>query len=426
MGPAFGGGPLDRGAGLTYEGLVAWDPSEREYLEAKFGKGPAWSRAVTTAQVVYTHESMNVYAMLVRYVIAKTNGDQKEHQLVPIKKIVTIRLGEDCQMPSKSALAGGTMDGSQGAPVGGSPLPMPMPGAAASSGYPSSGYPGTGSGQTGYDPTTPFAVSTLGGGGAGGGYGGGGYGGGPRRSPMATTGPTESGASGDRGSQPPDGYNRYVDDEGYAVTDPAQQPYAEFRMLPVIMRFIMDQRRLPEVLANCVDSPLPIEVKQWNMRDPNAPERSAASPEGGPTRSGPMGSQKTYPGATTKGYPGSTSGVRPMGGAFGAAVAPGEATFGGEVELGPYDMEIEIKGIIYIYNPPDATKVGTGVAATAQVDADGKQPEPAEKAKAVVEPVNTPAKPEPNEKPAEKAAEPAEKQAPMPVDAGKAPPAPKS
>jgi hypothetical protein len=70
-------------------------------------------------------------------------------------------------------------------------------------------------------------------------------------------------------------------------------------------------------------------------------------------------------------------GVRPMGGAGGGP----EATFGGEVELGPYDMEIEIKGIIYIYNLPDPTKVGMGVAAAGQVPGtDGKQPDPAEKA----------------------------------------------
>jgi hypothetical protein len=435
----FGFPGADRGTPILFEGLVEWPLSEREYLEAKFGKSPAWQRSTSTAQVIYTHESMNVYAMLLNYVVAKTNGDQTEHQLLAIKQIKTIRLGEDCQMPTRGMATDGT---STNPSTGSTSPPMPTQGATpyppSSSGNPrsDSGYPGGGQGAT--NPTTPFAVGTLGGGGSG-----------SSSNRSGFQGTSSGGAATETaGPQPPDGTYRYVDDEGYAIADPAQQPYAEFRMLPVIMRFVMDQRRLPEVLANCVDSPLPIEVKQWNMRDPTAAERDVNAPGAGPTRGGVTtegsksypgtGSKSPYPGAGSKSpYPsGSSPGVRPMG--AGGAAPAGEA-FGGEVELGPYDMEIEIKGIIYIYNPPDPTKVGTGVAGAGQSPPpDGKQPadpaakvvDPAGKAvdpagKAVdpagkVPPVAPEVKKEPSGEPVEKAADPMDadpkgKQPPVPV-----------
>jgi len=33
--------------------------------------------------------------------------------------------------------------------------------------------------------------------------------------------------------------------------------------------------------------------------------------------------------------------------------------------MGPYDVPVEIQGIIYIYNPPDVNALGTGTAAEA-------------------------------------------------------------
>src|SRR5207244_2425655 len=72
-------------------------------------------------------------------------------------------------------------------------------------------------------------------------------------------------------------------------------------------------------------------------------------------------------------------GVRPQQG------AEGGENFGGEIELGPYDQEIEIKGIIYIYNPPDLAKVATGVEAPADKAPADKVPAdkvPADKAPA--------------------------------------------
>src|SRR5207244_550566 len=111
---------------------------------------------------------------------------------------------------------------------------------------------GEGKSQGGADPNTPFGLGPLGGGGGG---GSGGRPGGPGGDDGGMNGAAAAGGGnrrGDSGPTPPDGRYRYVDDDGLAIADPKAQPYAEFRMLPVIMRFVMDHRRLPEVLANCV------------------------------------------------------------------------------------------------------------------------------------------------------------------------------
>ena len=60
--------------------------------------------------------------------------------------------------------------------------------------------------------------------------------------------------------------NRYVDDKGAALPyDPeyphAKHPIIEFKMMPIFMSFVMDQRRLPTLLVECANSSMPIEVR---------------------------------------------------------------------------------------------------------------------------------------------------------------------
>jgi len=368
---AFDQKAQERPSGAQWDGLVVWPLSEREYLEAKFGKGQAWLQGPTTAQVVYTHESMNVYALLLYFVVASTNGDQTEHQLLAIKKIVTLRIGEDCQLPPKGT---GDATAQPGAPQGKSgygPGTVGLSAGGAGGGYgPGAGnLPGSGGEQMGpQDPTAPFVVDTLS---LGGGRGSEGFGGGGG----ATT-------NTDRGPSLADGTFRYVDDEGYALPDPKQQPYAEFRMLPVTMRFIMDQRKLPELLARCVESPLPIEVRQWSLRDPRNPTSGRRQAGGGGRSGGGMDFSsgiRDKMGAKAGGGDGMALGAVQGGGAGNEKAADEQrsdgASFGGEIELGPYDREVEIKGVIYIYNPPDQAKVGTGSAGLPGQPLDGKQPD---------------------------------------------------
>ncbi|HWA99915.1 MAG TPA: hypothetical protein VG713_15560 [Pirellulales bacterium] len=91
-------------------------------------------------------------------------------------------------------------------------------------------------------------------------------------------------------------------------------PFAEFKQMAVVMKFLMDQRKVPELLAACANSPLPIEVRQVLMQliDTDSKE-----------------------------------------------VDP-EARHAGE--RGPFDASIEVRGIVYIYTEPDEKKLGTGSA----------------------------------------------------------------
>ena len=55
---------------------------------------------------------------------------------------------------------------------------------------------------------------------------------------------------------------RYIDDQGKPMKDDKSGPFAEFKQMFVYMRFIMDQRRLPNLMAACANVPLPIETRQ--------------------------------------------------------------------------------------------------------------------------------------------------------------------
>ncbi len=130
--------------------------------------------------------------------------------------------------------------------------------------------------------------------------------------------------------------NRYVDAQGKPLTSSAEAP-AEFKRMPVFMRLHMDQREISRLLAECADSPLPVEVRQFRLNPPrttgvagavNIRQRGFGGKAGEPRRAEVVG--------------------RPVSGL--AESAPGDSE-------NPYDVTIEIHGIIYIFNPPDTTKV---------------------------------------------------------------------
>jgi hypothetical protein len=96
-------------------------------------------------------------------------------------------------------------------------------------------------------------------------------------------------------------------------------PFAEFKQMFVDMQFVMDQRKIPDLLAACANSPLRIEPRQVVMHFSDIDHQVKA-----------------------------------------------EAGEGLEVvqklERGPYDCVLQIRGIVYMYNEPDEPKLGTGSA----------------------------------------------------------------
>ncbi len=104
-----------------------------------------------------------------------------------------------------------------------------------------------------------------------------------------------------------------------------EPPFTEFRQVFVDMQFLMDQRKIPDLMAACANSPLPIEIRQVVM--------------------------SFFDVDTVK----STEGQ--------AAVQPGaEVAMPGQTERAPYDATVQLRGIVYIYDQPQDAKLGKGSA----------------------------------------------------------------
>jgi hypothetical protein len=159
--------------------------------------------------------------------------------------------------------------------------------------------------------------SPLGRGGEGTGMEGGGYGG--EYGEMGGRGMGAEGADPDTGLF--DG--RYVGADGAPIPDPGDgNPAAfgtEFKRLPVRMRLWMDQRWLPQLITECANAPLQVEVQEVRI---NPAETGSG---GGYSRGGDMQ-------------------YGPASGAMAAVeMAP---------DLEPNMKTVVIQGIVYIFNPP--------------------------------------------------------------------------
>jgi hypothetical protein len=160
--------------------------------------------------------------------------------------------------------------------------------------------------------------------------------------------------------------DRYVDDKGKPLPYTPDYPYAkhpcnEFKRMPIHLNFVMDQRRLPKLLIECANSTMPIEVQLIRI------SKSAGSGGGGSAAPGPA-----VHGSGSAASKGSDEGSDPSSGD---------------------DREIEMFGVIYIYNPPpDRPKPGGGALAD--------NPAAAAPAAAVPVPAAAPARPAPAAAPA--------------------------
>ena len=136
---------------------------------------------------------------------------------------------------------------------------------------------------------------------------------------------------------------RYVDDNLTPLSADAPSPYAEFKMMPIRMQLVVDQRKIPELLVQCANSTMPVEVKKLAVR-------STESSSGG------MGGNRSMMGGGMAGG---------MGGGMGAVA---------DDEENPHEVTLEVHGLIYIYNPPNLQKLGTGTVAEQTVE-DAAAPE---------------------------------------------------
>ena len=131
--------------------------------------------------------------------------------------------------------------------------------------------------------------------------------------------------------------NRYVDQNAQPLAASAAAPFNEFNRMPICLRLIVDQRRIPEILVNCANCAMPIEVL-WVRINPGATRPFELSAYVG---SGIVSGEVTSEMGTVN--------ASAPGGISGAESAPMQ--LGGT--LGAYGSEaipIEIYGWINIFN----------------------------------------------------------------------------
>jgi hypothetical protein len=141
---------------------------------------------------------------------------------------------------------------------------------------------------------------------------------------------------------------RYLSDTG-APLGPGETPYGEFKLMFVRLKLVIDQQKIPELLVNCANADLPIEVVRLTMDEPMVQPTSKADAGPAAGRGG---------GGGLAGAAGQRGGPTPAGNRPQANVAGGD-----EIEATPADVPVEVCGLVQIFNAPDPEKLGTGSAA---------------------------------------------------------------
>ncbi len=181
------------------------------------------------------------------------------------------------------------------------------------------------------------------------------------------------------------GDNRYVDLSGKPLTAaelrsalssnaPDDAFKAVAKRIPVMMSLKMDQRAIPELVAKCGSARLMVEVGQVRIL-PAGTSASSGMDDG--YGGGGMTGMDMGGGMDSSGMGSDMMGGGMMGGGMIASPAGPKVPF-------PLDLDVEIYGIIYIYNPPLEEKLGikdvtqdTVVEGTAMIDGSKVATEPA-------------------------------------------------
>ena len=269
FGPAWAGqrrgfgGPMPGAPGQDahsegeWTGIVEWDEADYMKLEDRF----KWDAAPSTLAVVLAQEDLWVYEAVLR-AIKRTNEGATNQGNAAVKRIDSLEIGaprqRPGQLPSPPSAWGPPAAGGAGR-TGQCPAECPA-------GCPA-GMPGPGNARRNARPGMPGGMP----GPMPGGMPGPNAGRDARRDARHGNGRFKGSTAGMSDEQIRQQLiqNRYVDDKGmplsYDSSSPplyAKHPYAEFKIMPVCMRLVMDQKRLPRLLVECANSKMPIEVRR--------------------------------------------------------------------------------------------------------------------------------------------------------------------
>lgn len=335
---------------VEYEGLVVWKEAKRKAIVDRYRTE---NSVPSSAKMRLIQEDVFLFDSLIKIINAVNRG-ATDSLKAPIKEIDTLDIAQ--WAVAASLESGGTI---------------------WTKGQAASGGAGT-MGGMGAMPGGMGGMTAMPGGAAGAAAAAGGQGAAPVGGAAAVPGGAAGAAAANNDTDWFEG--RFLDEKGQPLKGgkDAPQPFAEFRQMFVYMKLIMDQRQIPNLIAACANAELPIETRQVKVQllqgegggglfgDGGAFGAGGMGPGAmmmGPGAMGPMG-----PGAMGPMGPGAMTG--PMGPGMGGPDMAGGAMSGaspaleGGVETTVFDVVVELSGVIYLYNPPDVTKLGTGAAAS--------------------------------------------------------------
>ena len=330
-------------------GKVEWDVGDIRRMAARF----MWAAVPSSPEVRLVQEDLWVYKALLE-IIRNTNGAARYKDL-PVRRIEALQIGRDAADAFAKADGRLFTGGGGGAAFPGGMAGMGMPpGMAADPAMMAA------------DPAMMMAP-----GGAGG----------PAPTPAGPAAAGGGGAVSFASQREKQLINyRYVDQKGKPLAADANPPYAEFKMMPVVMRLIVNQQKIPSLLVECANSTMPVEVSRVGFQ----PGQAARVALGGGGMGGMPGMGGGMPGMggmpeAGAGMPAMDAGMMAPGGmgapgGMPALGMPGSgAEFagasGGSQLLSAEYVPVELLGIIYIFNPPDPKKLGTGSVGTGAASA---------------------------------------------------------
>lgn len=300
--------------GPRWVGKVVWNDTDLRRVKSAFD----WVARPNSQQIRLAQEDLWVYEALLR-IIRSTNEGATRHEYAAIKRLEILEIGRaaaDSFQKSATRVLGKALVQSQATGEG-----MGMEGGMGMSG-----------------------------------------------DPMMSEGGGEG--MGNRMPSPLD--FRYVDHNLKPLASTAEAPFAEFKMMPIHMILTIDQRKIPKLLVNCANSSMPVEVRMLSLNPgqgrtisldrflamaAGAGEGESGMGEIGGGYGGMRGGYGGMEGVEGGGY-GGMRGMRGETGMMGEGQVRGDEAF----MPGRFDLPVEIHGIIYIFNPPDLAKLGTGVA----------------------------------------------------------------
>ena len=324
-------GGRHRDEDVEYVGLVVWDQGNYEQFQLRLN----WSRRPSTEQIRLAQEDLWVCDTLLN-IVRDLNEGAQSHYSAPVKRIIALDIGREATKAfaeAQNALQFGNLLGAAGTSGTAAPGANPM---GEGMSQPPVMEPGMmGEGRMGMEMGMEMGPG------------------------MMMPGNLALG----------DGLlaGRYVNESAQPIPVEkgiAKHPYREFKMMPIRLSLVMDQRKIPELMVQCANSNMPIRVRQLRLspgqaakvdylgQAATAPGRNLMPAAGSPRERGnfPMG----LPGEM--GNPQAGGGEDMMPGAGGLRGA-GKGSY-----RGPYDMPVEILGIIYIYNFADPKVLGKGPA----------------------------------------------------------------